>query len=223
MAAHFSPRLFTFLRSLSRHNTREWFAGHRDRYQADVEEPMRRFIADFAPRLRAISRGYVADPRRSGGSMSRIHRDTRFSADKKPYKTWAAARFAHEARTSRDTVPAFYLHIGPDECFGGGGCYHPDMPSLTRIREHIVSEPRQWAKVLASGVPIEGDRLVRGPAGFDPAHRFIEDLKRKDFYTLTAFTERDVVAADFLDRFTESCERAVPLVAFLTRALDLRW
>src|ERR1051326_3820497 len=98
MARHFGPEFFKFLRDLKRHNDRAWFADERERYVRDVEAPMLQFIADFAPRLRTISRAYVADPRRTGGSMFRIYRDTPFSPDKSPFKTWMAARFPHGAR-----------------------------------------------------------------------------------------------------------------------------
>ena len=223
MSGYFTPATFRFLRALKRHNDREWFLAHKAAYVADVEAPMMQFIIDFSDRLRKISRAYVADPRRNGGSMFRIYRDTRFSSDKRPFKTWAAARFPHEARKTVESVPAFYLHIEPGECYGGGGVYHIEMPALTRIRQRIVAEPRRWAAVLASPIEIEGDRLVRAPAGFDPTHRYIEDLKRKDLYSLTEFSERDVVAAGFLDRYTDACERAQPLMAFLTKALGLRW
>ena len=223
MPSHFSPAFFRFLRALKRNNTREWFAANRERYTAEVEAPMLQFIADFAPRLRAISRAYVADPKRTGGSMFRIYRDTRFSADKTPFKTWMAARFPHEARKQMEGVPGFYLHIGPGESYGGGGVYHLEMSALTSIRQHIVAQPKAWAAVLKTGIEIEGDRLVRPPAGFDPSHRFIDDLKRKDLYTLTEFTEDDAVAPDFLSRFTDVCERAAPLLEFQTKALKLRW
>jgi uncharacterized protein (TIGR02453 family) len=220
---YFTPKFFTFLRALKTHNNREWFAEHRERYLADVEAPMLQFITDFAPRLRAISRAYVADPRRSGGSMFRIYRDTRFSADKSPFKTWVAARFPHEARKAVENVPGFYLHLQPKELYGGGGVYHLDTPSITKIRQHIVAAPARWAAVRKTGLEIEGDTLTRPPAGFDPAHKFIEDLKRKDLYTLIEFTEKDAVAANFLDRYTDACERAAPLLEFLTKALGLRW
>jgi uncharacterized protein (TIGR02453 family) len=223
LAAYFTPKFFTFLRSLKRHNDRAWFADHRQRYLEDVEAPMLQFINDFGPRLRQISRAYVADPRRAGGSMFRIYRDTRFSEDKSPFKTWAAARFAHELRKKVESVPAFYVHLGPDERIGGGGVYHVDMPALTRIRHYMVDAPARWAAVRRTGVVIEGEMLTRAPAGFDASHRFIEDLKRKDLYTMTEFTEREVVAGDFLDRYTGACERAAPLLEFLTKALGLRW
>ena len=141
MAPFFTPALFTFLRDLKRHNDRAWFAAQKDRYVEEVEAPMRRFIAAAGERLPSISRSIVADPRRSGGSLYRIYRDTRFSADKSPYKTWTAAHFRHRAAGKEQTAPGFYLHLGPAENFGGGGIYHPDRPTLTRIRQHIVEAP----------------------------------------------------------------------------------
>jgi uncharacterized protein (DUF2461 family) len=101
--------------------------------------------------------------------------------------------------------------------------YHLDMPSLTRVREFIVAQPKKWAAVRATGLEIEGDVLKRAPAGFDPAHRFIEDLKRKYLYSITEFSKADVIRDDFLDRYVDSCVRAAPLLEFLTQALDLRW
>ena len=72
-------------------------------------------------------------------------------------------------------------------------------------------------------VEIHGEQLKRAPAGFSASHEHIEDLKRQNLYTLTEFTNADVVAADFMDRFTASCEQAAPLVEFQTKALGLRW
>jgi len=222
VSVYFTPAFFEFLRDLKGHNDRDWFAANRDRYTNDVETPMLQFIADFAARLKAISPAYVADKRRMGGSMFRIHRDTRFSPDKSPFKTWAAARFPHEARRKVGGVPAFYLHLGIDERFGGGGVYHIDMPQLTRVRRHIVESPKEWASVRER-VEIHGEQLKRAPAGFSASHEHIEDLKRQNLYTLTEFANTDVVAADFMDSFTASCEQAAPLVEFQTKALGLRW
>lgn len=220
--AHFTPGFFTFLRDLKRHNDRAWFAANKDRYLADVEVPMLRFITAVGERLPSVSTAFIADPRRSGGSMHRIYRDTRFSHDKSPYKTWVAVHFRHRSAAKDVAAPGFYLHIGPTERFAGGGIYHPDMPALTRIRQRIVSEPKAWGAVIRSGIEIEGDTLKRAPAGFDPAHRFIVDLKRKDLYAGAEFTARQVTAPDFLDAFIDSCREVAPLVEFLATALGLR-
>jgi uncharacterized protein (TIGR02453 family) len=221
--SYFTQAYFAFLRDLKRHNDRDWFAANRARYQTDVQEPLLQFIEAFEPRLRAISPAYVADKRRVGGSMFRIHRDTRFSPDKSPFKTWTAARFPHEARRKMKSVPAFYVHIAPGESFGGGGVYHIEMPALTAIRKHIVEASKEWSAVRETGIEIHGEQLKRAPAGFPAAHPHIDDLKRQNLYALTEFSEDEVIADHFLDRFTAACERAAPLVKFQTEALGLRW
>ncbi len=223
MPSHFTPALFGFLRDIRKNNTREWFLENRDRYVKDVETPTLAFITDIGPRLRSVSRAVVADPRRTGGSMYRIYRDVRFSSDKSPYKSHVAATFAHEQRKAAPSVPGFYLHLEPGDSMGGGGIYHPDPSSLTRIRLAIVEDSAAWQRVRETGIELEGESLTRAPAGFDPKHRFIEDIRRKDFYALTPFTQREVCASDFVDRYVESCHRIAPLLAFQARALGLRW
>lgn len=219
----FTPDLFAFFRQLKRNNDREWFAANKDRYAASVEAPMLEFIRQVGERLPAISPAFRADARRFGGSLYRIYRDTRFSADKSPYKLWIAARFKHRSVRGEVEGPGFYIHLGPNEIFGGGGIYHPSMPTLTRIRQHIVDNPRGWTAVKQSGIEIEGESLVRAPAGFDANHRFIEDLRRKDFYAGADFSEADVLRKDFVDRFMSCCQDVSPLVKFLTVALGLRY
>jgi uncharacterized protein (TIGR02453 family) len=222
MSAYFTPRLFAFLRELKANNTRDWFEGNRARFEADVQGPMMQFIDDLRPRLAAVNRAFVADPRRSGGSMFRIYRDTRFSSDKSPYKTNIAARFVHRAQPKGQMGPTFYLQLEPGDSFGGGGIYHPDMPTLTRIRHAIVDDARGWQAVKRLGLEIEGDSLTRVPAGFDPKHPCADDLRRKDLYVLQPFTQREACGGDFMDRYIEVCARIEPLVAFLARAAGLR-
>ena len=91
----FRPELFEFLRQLRRHNNREWFAKHKVRYQQVIVEPALLFIGSFAPHLAGISPFFVADPRPTRGSLFRIYRDTRFSPDKRPFKTHVGIRFSH--------------------------------------------------------------------------------------------------------------------------------
>ena len=223
MPAYFTSALFVFFRELKKNNTREWFQTNRERYITDVGAPTLRFVADLGPHLRTISTSIVADPRRSGGSVYRIYRDVRFSGDKSPYKTHVVATFAHDQRKKVPSVPGFYLHLEPGDSMSGGGIYHPDPPALTRIRLAIVNDPKAWTEVTRRGIEIEGDTLVRAPAGFDATHPFIEDIRQKDFYALTSFTQRQVCATDFLDRYVDSCRRVAPLVGFIARAMGLRW
>ena len=225
--AHFTPALFDFLRELRVNNNREWFMANKARYEQDARDPMLRFITDFAERLEKISPYFRADPRPVGGSLYRIYRDTRFSSDKRPYKTMVAAHFRHEAGKEVST-PGFYLHLEPDNVFGGAGVYQPDGATLTKIRSAIVDKADNWTaavnnKRFLEHAELTGERLKRPPKGFPPDHHHIEDLKRKHYIAVTTFTEADAVSPGFIDRYAETCAACGSLVRFLTQAVEQNW
>jgi uncharacterized protein (TIGR02453 family) len=217
----FRPELFRFLSDLKANNDREWFAANKDRYEEHVRGPALDFVADFAPRLEKISTHFVADPRPSGGSLFRIHRDTRFSKDKSPYKPYVGIQFRHELAKSAHT-PGFYLHLQPGSVFVGVGIWHPDSPTLGRIREAIVDDPQAWRRATAGKTwRLAGESLKRAPAGFDPEHPLIEDLKRKNVVAAVELTQKDACAPGFIARFGATCKETSPLVRFVCKALDL--
>lgn len=225
--AFFTPELFTFLRELRRNNRRDWLATHKERYERVARAPMLDFIEAVGPKLSSISRHLVADPRPTGGSFFRIYRDTRFSADKSPYKTHVAAQFRHDA--GRDVhAPGFYLHLEPGEVFGGGGIWRPDPAALKRVRGLIAARPDAWKRAVGGKAfrtlcQLGGESLARAPKGFDPDHPLIDVLKRKDFIVTTAFDEELVCSPELLERFVAACRAAAPLLALLTEALELPW
>jgi len=94
---YFTKQTFNFLSTLAENNTREWFAEHKQEYEACIREPALDFISDMDEELRAISKHFRAVPKKVGGSLMRIYRDTRFSRDKTPYKTNIGIQFRHEA------------------------------------------------------------------------------------------------------------------------------
>ena len=214
---HFTPELFRFLAALKRHNRRPWFLTNKERYERDVRQPALRFIADFAPRLWALSPHFEAGPR----SLFRIYRDIRFSHDKRPYKTHVGIHFSLSAGPQRVHTPGFYLHLEPESCFAAAGLWHPDSPTLRRVRDGMVREPGAWARVRRQIEP-ECRRLTRPPRGYPPGFRFLEDLKLKDFVASVELTEREVCRPDFPRRFEKACRQMLPLVEFLSRALGLR-
>ena len=220
---HFSPALFKFLRDLKANNDRDWFKSNKERYEEVLRDPAQRFISDFGPRLAKISPHFSADPRPVGGSLFRIYRDVRFSKDKSPYKTHTGIHFRH--KSAKDAhAPGFYLHIEPGTVFVGLGLWHPDGPTLKKIRDHLVAQPAGWKRVLrakrfSQHFELEGDSLKRPPRGYDPEHPLVEDLKRKDFIGVTRLRQSDVTGAGFLDQFTDLCRAGTPLVRYLCAAL----
>jgi uncharacterized protein (TIGR02453 family) len=226
-ARYFSPKCFEFFEELSRNNNRDWFLKNKSRYENEVRDPMLAFIADFAPRLRKISGSYVADPRPSGGSMMRIYRNLRFSRDKTPYKTNAAAAFGHRG-AGHFEAPSFYLSLSAEEGFMGVGIWHPQPEVARKLRDAIVARPQNWKKAInnrkfQARFELAGEKLARPPRSYDPAHPLIEDLKRKNFIGGTEFTRKEVCSDQFLNQFTGACVAAAPFMKFLSEALGYKW
>ena len=217
----FSPQLFEFLRRLKRHNDRDWFAKNKSTYQTVVVQPALLFIGDFAPHLTKLSSHFVADARPTRGSLFRIYRDTRFSPDKRPFKTHIGIHFSH--LSGKDAhAPVYYLHLEPDNCFAAAGVWHPDSRALAKLRSAIVAHSDQWKKIRLR-LELDGDTLTRPPRGFDPKHPFIQDIKRKDFVASTALSEAQLCSGNFMRDFNAACRKMTPLVEFTTRALGLQF
>ena len=214
----FTRELFQFLVDLKFHNDRGWFNANKERYQEHFKKPMLHFIEELAPRLAKVNPAYIADAR----SLFRIYRDTRFSADKTPYKTHAAAQFRHRAASGDVHAPGFYFHLEPGDCSIGGGLWMPEPGPLALVRKRIASRDRAWLKLKASKMPLwDADSLKRPPRGFDPEHPLVEDLKRRHFVTWVDLTDKQVCGPDLMERFLDGCRRTDPLVRFLCRALGL--
>lgn len=226
MSTYFSEKTFKFLRALARNNNRPWFEEHRKDYEAQLKGPFQRLIADLEPDLLAISPHYRADPRGNGGSLFRIHRDTRFSNDKTPYKTWGGARFFH-ARSKQVPAPSFYLHVQPGNSFLGGGIWHPEPDVQRRIREFLVDNPAGWQAVKTPAFrrryEFWGDTLVRPPRGFPADHPLLEDLKRKDFTAGYALEDEVVLGPRLRQAVASGFKGVAPLVDYLCAALELEF
>ena len=220
--SYFSPEFFKFLRSLARNNNRVWFQKNKPRYERFVLAPSLHFIKDAGKELRTVSPYLVADPRPYGGSLFRIYRDMRFSKDKSPYKTNVAMEFWHR-RGGKKSYTGLYLHLAPRQSFAGAGIWHPDPPTLNRVRKAIVSRPEAWGQVKESGLKVEGESLKRPPAGFDANHPFIEDLKLKDITAGVRFSNAQVTGPRFMEDFVQAGKKLDPLNRFLAVALSLPW
>ena len=224
-STYFSAATFRFLRDLQANNNRAWFVDNKARYEAELRQPFLQLIADLYAPLTRISAHYVADPRAQGGSLFRIHRDTRFAHDKTPYKTWAGARLFHE-RSRQVEAPSFYMHIQPGECFVGGGIWHPSSPTLKRIREFITGNPASWtkatrSKAFRSHFALGGASLSRPPRGYEAHHDLIEDIKRKDFVAAERFADRIAISTELKPLLVDRFRRIAPMIDYLCAGLEL--
>jgi uncharacterized protein (TIGR02453 family) len=221
----FEPPLLAFLGELEENNDREWFAANKHRYESDVLQPALAFIAAMGPRLEAISTHFIALPQRTGGSLMRIHRDVRFSSDKRPYKTNVGIQFRHVL--GKDVhAPGFYVHLEPGVVFVGAGLWRPEPEPLAAIRGAIVGQPERWEQVCRNAAFVRdwelgGDSLKRPPRGYPENHPAIEDIKRRDFIAARNLTAREIYRRGFPDRLAASFAATKPFMAFLCDAVGV--
>jgi uncharacterized protein (TIGR02453 family) len=228
MPAYFSPKSFAFLRSLARHNERAWFHAHKADYEAHVRGPFLRLLGDLQPALAGISAHYRADPRPMGGSLFRIHRDTRFAGDKSPYKGWQGARLFHYRRREV-AAPSFYLHLEPGESFIGAGLWHPETQTQRRVRQFIFENPGSWQ--AAAHAPAfrrrfdlgSDDMLVRTPHGFPADFAFVEDLRRRNFIALRPLDDAAMASPRLRTTIERDLQALAPFVDYLCASLDLEF
>jgi uncharacterized protein (TIGR02453 family) len=224
----FPAATFEFLDELERNNNRDWFGANKARYEAGVREPALDFITTMGPELAKISEHFVALPKKVGGSLMRVYRDTRFSKDKTPYKTNIGIQFRHE-RGKDVHAPGYYLHIDNETCFLGVGLWRPDAEGLAGIRQRIVERPNDWkkardARAFKSAFELGGgESLKRPPRGFSEDSPHMEDLKRKDFIAVVNFAAKDTESRDFVKQVASTFRKATPFMTFLCAAVGVEF
>lgn len=221
----FSPELFKFLDQLKKNNNRQWFAENKSRYEDIVLFPAMELVKSMDKPLKKVSPHFLAVPKRSGGSIMRIYRDTRFSKDKTPYKTNLGIHFRHEA--GKDVhAPGYYFHIDNKDIFVGAGIWHPDNPALNKIRALIDDDPTRWKRVTNNKKFRErfervGGTLKRPPKGYDESHPLIVDLKRKDHIAINNLPRKELYSDALVESLIGNFKLAKSYVGFLCDSLHL--
>ena len=217
----FTSESLRFLRALKRNNRREWFAAHRDDYEAPAPQPMIAIITRLADDFREFGPEFVANPKTS---MYRIYRDIRFSENKAPYKTHVAANFPTRGLPKHEGA-GLYFHVSPDEVWMGGGMYAPQPPQLHAVREHIAANPRRLRTLVESPAfrrdigTLEGERLQRVPRGFSKDHEAAEYLKFRQFLAGRGFEPVFATSPKFYSSLLTVFKRVAPVARFLNEPL----
>ncbi|WP_313251012.1 DUF2461 domain-containing protein [Stenotrophomonas sp.] len=228
MTQYFSDASYKFLRGLARHNDKAWFAEHKQQYEDHVRQPFLRLITDLQPDLTEVSAHFRADPRTVGGSLFRIYRDSRFSNDKTPYKTWQGARLFHERR-KEVPAPSYYIHLAPGENFIGAGIWHPEPDTQRKLRQFIFDNPGSW-KAAAHAPAVRrrydfetSEKLVRPPRGFPADFEFIDDLKHRNWVLWRAIDDDTMTGPRLRQTVAKDLAALAPFVDYLCAALDLEF
>lgn len=223
--AGFKPETIKFLRDLKKNNNRDWFAENKPRYEEQVLDVALNFIQSMHDPLKEMAPHFTAVPKRMGGSLMRVYRDTRFSKNKLPYKTNIGIQFRHEQAKNAHS-PGFYVHIDPDEVFLGAGMWMPEPEPLLGIRQRIADKPAEWQrtmgdKAFARHFKLGGSSLTRPPKGFDKEHPMIEDIKRKSFIAVKNMSHDDALSPQFQRKVETAFKAATSYMRFLCKAVGV--
>ncbi len=170
----FGPKTVRFLAGLSSHNDKAWFDEHRADYEAHCIEPAKAFVEALAPKLSKIDPAVHAEPR-VNGSIMRIHRDTRFSKDKKPYKDHLDLFFWSGEEKGWDKS-GFFFRLAPAQLWLGAGMHGFTPEVLARYRAAVLDAKKGAAlarvvgKLRESGHEVGGETYKKTPRGVDPEH-----------------------------------------------------
>lgn len=212
--------ILEFLTELSKNNNREWFEVNKKRFQEAkivFEEVVQAYIDAIAKFDPGIA-GLLAKK-----CVFRIYRDVRFSKDKSPYKLNFGASITEGGRKTAN--PGYYIHLKPDECFFGGGLYHPEADSLKKVRQEIDYNSKSFIEIVENKKfrgafgEIWGDKLKRPPKGYDVDHPQIEYLKLKDFVALNKVDDELILKSEFFKKGIEAYKMIKPFNDFLKAAM----
>lgn len=221
MASQVSSKVFDFLKLIQKNNNREWFNDNKNIFieaQSDFQNFTEELIAEMGKFDEHILK---IDAKKS---LLRIYRDTRFSKDKTPYKTYFGASLG---MGKMNTKAGFYLHVEPGKSFLGSGIYLPDSPILKEIRKEISVfkdeflssiEDRDFKKYY--GELDQEHKLKNIPQGFEKENPMGEYLKLKSFIGVHNMSNKDLMEKNAVKNISKIFEAAKPLNDFLDTSIS---
>ena len=214
------PDTLTFLKDLSKNNSKEWFDNNRKRYQQvrdhfiQLTEILINELAHMDPLV-----GYP-DPKKC---IFRINRDIRFSPDKSPYKTNMGAYISEGGKNS--FLPGYYIHVEPGNCFAAGGMYVPPSNLLKSIRNRIYDDPQQFRDIIEEPAfkkifpELYGEKLKTAPRGFPKDHPDIDLLRYKSYTVFRAVSDELITSPDALEVLMDTYKTMKPFNDYLRETI----
>jgi uncharacterized protein (TIGR02453 family) len=214
---YFNPAALTFLRSLARHNDREWFTPRKATFERELKAPMLALIEDINHELAGFAPEHIRPPHKA---MFRIYRDTRFAADKRPYKTHVAAWWLRRG-LEKTSGAGFYFHVSAKETVIAAGMYMPSPEQLLAVRRHLLEHHAELRALLngrklkASMNEFEGTRLTRAPRGFPADHPGMDLILCRQWGVSATLPAETALSPGLVKEIVARFKLAAPVVQFL--------
>ena len=221
--------IIDFLRDLSCNNNKEWFNANKLRYQ-QVLSLWQDFCGELIKKVGQydpdIARLTVKD------CTYRIYRDTRFSADKSPYKTHFGVFLSKGGKKSMHAGYYFHVGTGMGEAYpnchmiaSGNYCFEPRV--IKMLREDISFDWEEFkTDVLAAADPsfkVDMDgALKRVPKEYPADAPYADFMRLKSFSLVTYLDDDFILQPDLVSRASELFKSVKPFNDFINRAVDFQ-
>ncbi len=213
-------KLYDFLRDLEKNNSKEWMDAHRKRYHEN-RDWFASWLEELNTKLLKVDKEYT--PKTGKKAMNRINNNLMYHPDKPTYKNHFGAGLDNPNKSGD-----FYIHIGTNESFLGGGYWHPNSKVLKSIRDAIDYNGDEFQKILDKksfkktfGGLIDDDPLKTSPKGYSKDHKHIELLNHKSFAVTHQVTQKEVTQDDFQDKVIEIYQEILPFRRYLNKAVTV--
>jgi uncharacterized protein (TIGR02453 family) len=144
----FSKDTIDFLWNINKNNNKTWFEENRTSYKELLLEPMRYLVMDMADYILSIDQSIDVTPS-VGKTISKIHRDTRFSKDKSPYRDTMWITFKKPSKDWSSSKPAFFFEISPYSYRYGMGFFSANPHTMELFRENIDNSLNEFKKAIS--------------------------------------------------------------------------
>jgi uncharacterized protein (TIGR02453 family) len=206
---------------LKRNNRREWFEARRDVYERELKQPMLALIEQVMLGMMDYAPDHLRPAQKC---MLRIYRDTRFSADKTPYKTNLAAWWTRNG-LEKTSGGGYYLHISPTELIIAAGVYMPPKEQIFAIRKHLLEHHAEFRRLIenkklrAKMTMHDPQALTRPPKGFPAENPASEWIKWRQWGVIATLPAAEALKPKLAARVEEYFRLAAPLVDYLNEPL----
>jgi len=212
----FTAKSFDFLEGLAANNDRDWFNDNKDAFTTQLEDPFIHLLETLSNRLadapRALSGGK--------GTVFRMNRDVRFSADKQPYKTNLSGLLTPSG-SKKEAGGIVYLHLDATGGFAAAGYYNFSPAQLGPLRDAMVKKADRFDDVMAhlgkAGRDLDRtDSLTAMPKGFaeQSEHRHAAEIRLKSLIVREPLPKAAWLTGDVIDRVEALARDAMPLLTF---------
>ena len=195
----FPEQALEFYEGLEADNSKAYWTDHRAAYDTCVRAPMQALLARLEPEF-------------GPAKLFRPYRDVRFSKDKTPYKTAAAAAIGD------DVQGGLYLQLSAAGLMLAGGAHGLTTDQARRLRAAIADDRPGTAlvalldRLTSEGFTVEGERLKRVPKELDADSPRAELLTLKTLFAVQQHEPQEWLhSPEAADRVADAWRALLPL------------